>query len=431
MLYNEVVDALRGAEYGRALAHATDDGPLREALETASLQAISVQSDTRARAAEIFDLDGEDAALKGRAERIAAMHEARERVLAVERAEPEWDAARFWSLLGGSLSLAVHEKTRIADSVQRLESAQIRALFRIFDEELGKWRRLFIEEELDHIRAAVRAGTLCAELEPDELDGAAVRHEAPSIVPFGLAWSLGKGRQVEAARFLACAADSRSLWVRLRCANLVAAAGSESRERLHALVSADDAQTPRSASVLSALGDLLQARLEDYSGAEQAYREAIALDGDDATLWYRLGHLMPKKQARYDEAEVAYREAIACDDGSAVAWNALGNLLQHNLGRYDEAEAAYRGSIARDDRLAVPWHNLGELLTYKLGRNDEAELAYREAIARDDEMPGRGTRSAVCCITRWSGTRRRKPRTARPSPATMVSRTHGSTWEDC
>jgi tetratricopeptide (TPR) repeat protein len=122
--------------------------------------------------------------------------------------------------------------------------------------------------------------------------------------------------------------------------------------------------------------------LERYPEAEEAYRQAIAKDPNDAVAYYNLGVLL-RKLERYSEAEEAYRQAIAKDPNYATAYTNLGNLLSDKkLERYAEAEEAYRQAIAKDPNYAAAYNNLGSLLSdKKLERYAEAEEAYRQAIA--------------------------------------------------
>ena len=83
------------------------------------------------------------------------------------------------------------------------------------------------------------------------------------------------------------------------------------------------------------------------------------------------------------EAEEAYRQALAIDPQHTYAWSNLGGLLE-DLGQKAEAEEAYLQALAVDPRLAKTWANLGVLLK-DLGRKVEAEEAYRRALAVDPQ----------------------------------------------
>ena len=59
-------------------------------------------------------------------------------------------------------------------------------------------------------------------------------------------------------------------------------------------------------------GVLLEKHKEDYDGAEQHYRRAIAIDPEDGHAHYNLGVLLENK-ADYGGAEQHYRRARAID----------------------------------------------------------------------------------------------------------------------
>ena len=94
-----------------------------------------------------------------------------------------------------------------------------------------------------------------------------------------------------------------------------------------------------------------------------------------------LGNLL-RGLKRYEEAEQAYRQAIALDPKYAYPWNNLGNVMK-DLERYEEAEQAYRQAIALGPEYAYPWNGLGILLHWKLKRTEEAEIAFWQALSID------------------------------------------------
>lgn len=79
----------------------------------------------------------------------------------------------------------------------------------------------------------------------------------------------------------------------------------------------------------------------------------------------------------FEDAERAYREALALEPEEAFLHNDLGILLE-GLGRLAEAEAAYRDAIRLDPEDDVARSNLGDVLAAE-GRRTEAVAAYREA----------------------------------------------------
>ncbi|MEK7474475.1 MAG: DUF2723 domain-containing protein [Candidatus Coatesbacteria bacterium] len=150
-------------------------------------------------------------------------------------------------------------------------------------------------------------------------------------------------------------------------------------------------------------------RQERYREAAGRWRDALALDGNQAMAMNGLGELALMEERFGDAAtwfEGACRRAPAsgCRDGldrtrlaataasslarleraaeavaSATAFCDLGNAY-FNLTRLRSAEAAYRRAVRLDPGYARGWGNLGSTLTEQ-GRLREAVRAYRRALA--------------------------------------------------
>jgi tetratricopeptide (TPR) repeat protein len=123
----------------------------------------------------------------------------------------------------------------------------------------------------------------------------------------------------------------------------------------------------------------------DVDGADDAYRQALAINAEDADAWYNLGNLLDYKRGNVDGAEEAYREVLVINPEYANAWYNLGNLLQNKRGNVDGAEEAYRKVLAINPEYADAWYNLGNLLQNKRGDVDGAEEAYRKVLAINPE----------------------------------------------
>ena len=70
------------------------------------------------------------------------------------------------------------------------------------------------------------------------------------------------------------------------------------------------------------LAELLCEHKEDYDGAIEHLRRAIAIDPEYATIHYNLGLLLENHKEDYDGAEQHYRRAIAIDREHADAHSA-------------------------------------------------------------------------------------------------------------
>ncbi|MBX3611559.1 MAG: tetratricopeptide repeat protein [Hydrogenophaga sp.] len=120
----------------------------------------------------------------------------------------------------------------------------------------------------------------------------------------------------------------------------------EALVQLQAAVQADDAHV----DAWAALG-LAREALDDFAGAAQALRRAMALGAPQAGL--RLSLAMCELQlAHAREALQALDEALQIDPGLAEAWTQRGHMMRHG-GQLDEAARCFRQAMAHgsDDEL--------------------------------------------------------------------------------
>lgn len=91
--------------------------------------------------------------------------------------------------------------------------------------------------------------------------------------------------------------------------------------------------------------------------AFQLYRQAIAQDARNATLWAELGDLY-MKQGRSLDALRAYQKAIGLDKGLSRAWFAIGKLHQTQGHKEDALQAFQRvQALAPDSSMAQDAQN--------------------------------------------------------------------------
>jgi serine/threonine-protein kinase len=81
--------------------------------------------------------------------------------------------------------------------------------------------------------------------------------------------------------------------------------------------------------------------------AEAAARRALALDSTDSRALAALGYVSKNYRWRYDDAERAYRAAIALDPNDATVRHWYGELLDLR-GQFDSARAQYRQALTLD-----------------------------------------------------------------------------------
>lgn len=109
----------------------------------------------------------------------------------------------------------------------------------------------------------------------------------------------------------------------------------------------------------------------------EAAERAVALQPEDAGLWYRLG-LARLDSGLLEKSEDCWRKVLALDPRHARASVNLGLVMQH-AGRADEALEQYRHATAADPSLAQGWFNLGALLLER-DRPREALEPLRTAV---------------------------------------------------
>jgi len=87
--------------------------------------------------------------------------------------------------------------------------------------------------------------------------------------------------------------------------------------------------------------------LQNWSVAEDGYREMTRLVPQDAYAFFRLGNTLAR-QKRLEEAAVAYQEALIRDASFSKAYNNLGMI------RLFQAEAAFDASVNKGSGGAAP-----------------------------------------------------------------------------
>lgn len=121
----------------------------------------------------------------------------------------------------------------------------------------------------------------------------------------------------------------------------------------------------------------------DLHGAEQCFRQAIAMQPGFGEALANLGHLR-SKAGDTQAAESFYRQALAARPALEEAYLMLGVLLM-NQKRFSESEQLYRYYLQHNPQSPAAWSNLGVLLAC-LKRETEAEQCYRTALSMDNNF---------------------------------------------
>jgi tetratricopeptide (TPR) repeat protein len=103
----------------------------------------------------------------------------------------------------------------------------------------------------------------------------------------------------------------------------------------------------------------LRALKQNWEGAEEAARAAIALDKSLADAWHQLASALAKRKEP-DEAAAAWEEALLRDPQHLAALEGLGRLYAAR-GEREKAEALLGRLRPLDDRRAATLHHAIEL----------------------------------------------------------------------
>ena len=393
-LYNRAHRFLRSepikhrAEMAFAYAQTVDDAPMRHALEYEGIRfVLSDHRERRKALHSMLDFETDDALLKTHAERIAELHDIRERVLNTKVQWPGCTAEEFWQRLGGSWALTLEEKKKIADRLDVMSEEELRDSL---NDAERKQRRLFDllgMDQMQKLRYAIGSGDMADLSDVEGAAIAAIRLDSPSLKIIA---QIERAREkypppsmdeIEQIRqSISAVGDSVYTWYEMgnflsKNPDLRGEAEAHHRKALEAF--------PNDPYLWYGLGNLLGGHLNRYEEAEDAYRKATQLAPNFAWPWTAIGNLMTWNFKRYDEAEKAYRKAIELDPNSDRAWVSLGNLLSDHLNRLGEAENAYRKIVEINSTSAWSWNQLGDLLKNNLKYYDKAEVAYRKATEID------------------------------------------------
>lgn len=118
-------------------------------------------------------------------------------------------------------------------------------------------------------------------------------------------------------------------------------------------------------------------KIDDRTGALDAYERALALSPADPDIAHDLGRLAFRMEM-YPQAEALFRHCLTYQPGAREASNNLGALLRR-LMRFDEAIEVLRTAIMVEPEAAMLWLTLGTVVGDQ-GDVEQAEVFYREAL---------------------------------------------------
>ncbi|MEQ9000646.1 MAG: tetratricopeptide repeat protein [Coleofasciculus sp. B1-GNL1-01] len=126
-------------------------------------------------------------------------------------------------------------------------------------------------------------------------------------------------------------------------------------------------------------------RCYELTGEEalEACDNAIAINSNDASIWYNRGTLLMTELQRYEDAVASFDKAVEINPNYLAAWDNRGVALGQ-LGQYKDALASHDRALEIDDKQARVWLNRGVTL-YLLQRYEEALTAFERAIELDPD----------------------------------------------
>lgn len=297
------------ADYNFALAHAVSDSGLRMALENQALVALLTVQKTHSKIRELLDFDISDAELLPRLERMMQLREIRQlfdAALAIQ--DVDFDKRRFGDFFSGSLALPLNEKAAIARILATLSCDQWQKLKEILIDEYQQHLSVF-GPGIDSFYHAVAAGEINS---GDDLQGAyaaALHYARPELLAI--------------AAYFTTAYDSRPASVTVEAIE----------EAYRALL-----RIYPSAPVWNSFGDFLQIVSQHLDAAEYAYRQALALNEDNADYNNNLACLFLRRRDKLPEAVCFAERAVQLDAGNFRALYTLLELLllTDRMAEFDE-----------------------------------------------------------------------------------------------
>lgn len=132
-----------------------------------------------------------------------------------------------------------------------------------------------------------------------------------------------------------------------------------------------------------ALGDLAQ-RQRNYEKAEEHYRQALSLEPDFTTAYFKIAEVL-FWQEKYTDAEIYYYQAANDPRWQAASNKGIG-WVRYNLGQYNEAKDYFEAAIESDPNLADAYNGLGWVFLQK-NDCDKAVSYFQKALTFEPNFP--------------------------------------------
>ncbi len=136
------------------------------------------------------------------------------------------------------------------------------------------------------------------------------------------------------------------------------------------------------ADIYSALG-LLYARTNEVEQSNRSYRQAIAIDPNNATALNDYAYTLAQRGDDLDEALDLAERAVEIDPDAPAYRDTLGWVL-HRMGEHEEGLRHIRRAAARSGASATVYEHLGDVY-HALGQLSEATEAWSRALEIDPD----------------------------------------------
>lgn len=125
---------------------------------------------------------------------------------------------------------------------------------------------------------------------------------------------------------------------------------------------------------------------EDFDGAEEAYKQAVAIDPTEAGSFYHKLANAYLHAGHYERAEKAYRKCLEFRDDEAMYHCGLGDVLV-KLGKIDDARDAYEKAVQCNRSSGSACYNRFGNTLARENYHLQAIDAFQKSIAEDSHNP--------------------------------------------
>jgi tetratricopeptide (TPR) repeat protein len=336
------------ADYHMMLAHAIDDPGLRMALENQALAALLTLQETHHKIQELLDFNlmgYHDTELGPRLERMMHMREIRQLFqTALNAQETDFDKQRCTDLFCGSLALMKEEKNATARLSATLSNSQWRDLYIILEGEYRQHLAVF-GPSIERFYGAVAAGEIDGCSDMAGAQAAALRYGFPELLAIAAYFNFPCESWPESVTMTAC------------------------KSAYHKLL-----ENYQSATLWNSFGTFLQLDPANFQEAENAFRQALVLEPDNAEYHNNLARLLLQREENLTEAVSLAERAVRLDTKNFPAlYTLLGLLLSTDQIADFETHLRRYFEEGNDDFHKSFWSNTLNLLKQILHKGEEWE----------------------------------------------------------